>query len=283
MFLCGQKTHFTKGKSQVRMESNMTKDQSRDRAEELAKINAIENAFGTFVEQNTDIKVDNGAVTYNIIGSTKVKGEWIKTTRKEFKEDIQEQLDNTQHKEKFIWISCSVEGEVRPVSSKAMLDCKLLRCPKLECETNSFVTSQGLILYFRSPIDGYLSVFIDEGNEVTRRLFPYLNQGNESAVKIEGDKSYYLFTNLDGCNRFTTKADEIELFTQKLIEYNHVFIVFSPTTYVKPILSDAQMLEKGYILPKEMPTSKFQEWISECKVAMPDFQVKQIKFSISKP
>ena len=43
-----QKSVSTKGTSQVRMESNMTKEQARDKAEDLAMINAVENAFGTY-------------------------------------------------------------------------------------------------------------------------------------------------------------------------------------------------------------------------------------------
>jgi len=277
-----QKTTSTKGTSQVRMESNMTKEQAREKAEDLAMINAVENAFGIYVEQNADIKVDNGAVSYNIIGTTKVKGEWLRTHKKEFKEDIQDQLDNDQHKEKVIWISCNIEGEVREIRSKASLDIKSLRCPMPECETTIFFDTQSFLLYFKSPVDGYLSVFIDENSETTRRLFPYLNQGNESAVKVEGDKPYWLFTNSNDLNRFASKADEIELYTYSTIEYNDVYVLFSPSTYYKPILTDATLLPDGYVLPKAISTSKFQEWLSDCRVAMPDFQAKRIKISISK-
>ena len=105
VYLRAQKSASTKGTSQVRMESNMTKEQARDKAEDLAMINAVENAFGTYVEQDADIKVDNGIVSYNIIGTTRVKGEWLRTTKKVFSEDIQDQLDNDKNKEKVIWIT----------------------------------------------------------------------------------------------------------------------------------------------------------------------------------
>src|SRR5665647_3400481 len=233
-----QKSVSTKGTSLVRTESNMTKEQARDKAEDLAMINAVENAFGTYVEQDADIKVDNGTVSYNIIGTTKVKGEWLRTRKKEFKEDIQEQLDNDQRKEKIIWVRCNIEGEVRKIRSKANLEIISLRCPMPECETTTFFDKQSFLLYFKSPVDGYLSVFMDENSETTRRLFPYLNQGNESAVKIEGDKPYWLFTNTNDLNRFASKADEIELYTYSTIEYNNVYVLFSPSTYYRPILTD---------------------------------------------
>lgn len=282
LILSAQKSTSTKGTSQVRMESNMTKEQARDKAEDLAMINAVENAFGTYVEQDADIKVDNGVVSYNIIGTTRVKGEWLRTTKKVFKEDIQDQIDNDKNKEKVIWITCNIEGEVREIRSKANLEIKSMRCPIPECETTAFLDAQSFHVYFKSPVDGYLSVFMEENGEATRRLFPYLNQGNESAVKIEGDQPYYLFTNSGDLNRFGTKADEIELYTYNTIEYNTIYVLFSPIPYCKPILSNATLLPDGYVLPKAISTIKFQEWLAECRLAMPDFQVKRIKISISK-
>jgi len=282
LLIRAQRPVSAKGTSQLRIESNMTKEQAREKAEDLAMINAVENEFGTYVEQDADIKVDNGAVSYNIIGTTKVKGEWLRTHKKEFKEDIQDQLDNDQRKEKVIWISCTIEGEVRKIRSKANLDIKFLRCPSLECETTAFFDAQSFHLYFKSPVDGYLSVFVDENSETTRRLFPYLNQGNESAVKIEGDKPYFLFTNSDNLNSFGSKADEIELYTYSTIEYDNVYVLFSPLPYFKPILTNATLLPDGFVLPKAISTAKFQDWLADCRVAMPDFQAKRIKISIAK-
>ena len=123
---------------------------------------------------------------------------------------------------------------------------------------------------------------MEENDEATRRLFPYLNQGNESAVKIEGDKPYILFTNSGDLNRFGSKADEIELYTYSTIEYNTIYVLFSPIPYCKPILMNAKLLPDGYVLPKAITTTRFQEWLADCRLAMPDFQLKRIKISISK-
>lgn len=277
-----QKTIHIKGTSQVRVENNMTKEQAREKAEELAIINAIQESFGTYVEQEADIQVDNGTVSYNIIGSTKVKGEWLKTENIDFKDNTQEQANENKGKEIIIWVSCTIEGKAREIHSKAKLTAVTLRCPMPECETLAFKHSQSFYLNFKSPVDGYLSVFGDEDGETTRRLFPYLNQGNESAVKIDGDKSYILFTNANDLNKFGGRADEIELFTNRSIEYNNIFVVFCPLPYCKPILSDATLLTDGYTLPKAISTVKFQEWLGDCRVAMPDFQSKRIKISITK-
>ena len=51
---------------------------------------------------------------------------------------------------------------------------------------------------------------------------------------------------------------------------------------VTTILSDATLLSDGYILPKAISTVKFQDWLADCRAAMPDFQDKRIKISITK-
>jgi len=280
--LSAQKEIKVTGKSQVRIENNMTREQALEKAEDLAIINAIENSFGTYVEQNADITVKEGAVSYNIIGSTKVKGEWLGLKSIEFKDEILEQVTNNKNKEKIPWISCTVEGLAREIRPRAMLQTSALLCPSPDCESVAFSDAQSFYLYFKSPVDGYLSVFIDEDGETTRRLFPYLNQGNESAVKIKGDEPYILFSNINELNKFEGRADEIELFTYRSIEYNSIYVIFSPIPYCKPILSNAVMLSDGYTLPKAISTGKFQEWLTECRVAMPDFQAKRIKISIEK-
>ena len=251
-----QKAHKVEGTSQVRVENNMSKEQAQEKAEELAKIKAIENEFGTYVEQDADIRVDDGAISYNIIGSTRVKGEWVETTKLQFKEDFQEQQVN-KSKENVMWISCTIEGTAMEIRSKANIKVSTLRCPMPECQTEAFFDKDSLFLYFKSPIGGYLSVFYDEG-ETTGRLFPYKDQGTESAVWIEGDRDYILFSDEKNMNKFKTKVDKLELYTDRGTEYNNVYVVFSPLPYCKPILSDAILLGDGYTLPKAIPSANFQ-------------------------
>lgn len=270
-----------KGNSLVRQERNMTNDQTREKAEELAMIDAIRNKFGTYVQQETEVDIINGTVKYDIIGSTRVKGDWLRTVKKEFTEDVQDQIGNNGRIEKVIWVSCKIVGEIREVVSKAKIEVKLLRCPKIECETTTFHNKQNLYLYFVSPVDGYLSVFVDEERDTTRRVFPYLKNKNESAIKIEGDKPYLLFSHTQTIGNFATEVDEMELLTESAIEYNTVYVIFSQQPYSKLSLTK-DILQDGYILPKSISSSLFQNWLADCRSSMPDFQFKRIKISISK-
>jgi len=90
--LYAQRIINASGKAQVRVEFNMTEQDTRELAEQQAIINAIENAFGTYAEQQTDMTIKDGFSYYNIIGTTKVKGDWIETSDLEFSEDYHSEV-----------------------------------------------------------------------------------------------------------------------------------------------------------------------------------------------
>lgn len=266
-----------KGEAQVRIENNESFDQAKERVEELAKLDAIQEAFGTYVEQVTDMLVEEGKVNYSILAGTKMKADWIRTTSIKFSE--QEQLSGIS-KEKARWIKCNIEGEARKISSKASLEVLSLRCPQKECAATDFKNRQSLFLYFKSPVDGYLSVYIDEG-EVTRRLYPYDHMGNESSVKVSGDREYLLFAKPPK-SQAPSMVDEIELFTNKTEEFNTLYVVFSEQSYVKPILDKSMVLSDNSIVPKSLPSHVFQDWLADSRAASSSFQEKKIRIRITK-
>lgn len=278
-----QNVMHVKGSSQVRIENNMTRLQAHEKALEQAQINAIENSFGIYVGQDGNSVVADGKVSYNIIGLTRVKGEWIRTTSKDggdFKDDIRP-IPGSNETE--TWITCTIEGDAREIRSLANLEVKTLRGPQLESETVDFLCLQYFYMYFKSPVDGYLSIYSDEQDGITRRLLPYLSQGSQSTVKVRGDESYIFFSTDKKLNKFNCIVDPIKLFTDQSVEFNTIYAVFSPNDYVKSFLSEAvpQPDKKSY-LPKSLPTKKFQEWLSDSQANSPEFQVKRIKISIAK-
>jgi hypothetical protein len=264
------------GEAQVRIENNESRDQAKERVEELAKLDAIQKAFGTYVEQVTDIAVEEGKINYSILAGTKIKADWIRNTNIKF--TYPEQPGNT--KDKIIWIKCSIEGEARPVSSKANLEILALRCPQKECAATDFKNNQNLYLYFKAPVKGYLSVFIDEGEKV-RRLLPYENAENQSSEMIMEDTPYIFFEKRKG-TMASSDIDELELYTNKSFEYNTLYVLFSEEQYVKPILEMSQTDANNYIYPKSLSSASFQEWLGDCRAASTSFQDKKIKIRISK-
>jgi len=276
--LFAQKIVNAAGKSQIRMENNMTTEDAYELAKQQAKINAIEKEFGTYVEQQTDMKLEDGRTFYNIIGTTKVRGDWVKTTRVSFSEDMR--LESGSYgKQNVKYITCQINGKIRKSIPKADIDFEILNCPEKACRTTDFVDGEQLYLYFRSPVDGYLSVYVDEG-DITYRLLPYvlMNKDFKSGVFVEGDRRYMFFS--EKFNPFKSSVvDEIVMFTTQKMEYNNVYIVFAEEKFVKPILDQKTEVD-GRILPKSLTSDKFQEWLSENRAVIDSFQDRKVKISI---
>jgi len=266
MALFGQQIERSKGDAQVRIENNMTKEQAREKANELAIVNAIENAFGTYVEQQTDILVKDGRDYYSIVGGTKVKGDWIETLDVRFSEDPRT-VSGKDGNEVEIWITCTITGKVRKATPKALINYQTLNCPEIYCHTRDFHTDESLYLYFISPVDGYLSVFLEDETSVYR-LFPYPGMSGKefSAATVKADQAYLLFSKDADKNKFGSSAEEYLLYTTQLVEIDKLYVIFSEEPYLKPILSNEKKVtyhQDEILLPKSLSKEDFQAWLAD--------------------
>ncbi len=271
-----QKTIRAEGTATVKIEANMTKEQTKQIAKEKAMINAIEDKFGTYIESKSILNIEDKKSVFSYIGTTKVLGEWVRTLEIKFDENIQQTESGFDN-----YISCDIVGKIRKPEPKANIDFKLLNLPQIESRTTSFYVDEQLYVYFISPVDGYVSVYTEEG-EITRRLLPYSTMEGEyqSGVPVKGDQPYIFFSNLH--NYFPDyTVDEMILYTDKQKEYNTVYIIFSEEKFVKPILKTIEIVNDR-ILPKSISSVKFHEWLSDCKAIMPGFLDVEIGITIEK-
>lgn len=274
-----QKIVRTHGSEQVRMERNMTLEEVYELAEEKAKINAIQNVFGTDVLQQTDMTIVDGKTDYSIIGSTKIKGDWIETTYIEFKSDFKSEKGQYGISQ-IRYITCIIKGRVRKSTPKANIEFMILNEPIIGARTQSFYNNEQIYLNFKSPVDGYLSVYIDDGT-MTYRLLPDTYASSEflSGSFVKADEDYLLFSP-DHNELQQNQVEEYEMFTIKEIEYNYLYIVFSEDEFVKPILNKKKQ-EQDRQLPKSLSSVKFQEWLAENRATTNSFQDRKIKISIT--
>jgi hypothetical protein len=277
----GQKQKIVRatGQAQVRMESNTTVKQVYELAEEQAKINAIENAFGTYVEQQMDMRISEGKTAYNIIGTTKVRGEWVETTDINFKDNFRTET-GAYGKQEVRYVTCSIKGKARKSVAKANIEFSILNLPDPASRTLSFIAGEQIYLYFKSPVDGYLSVYIDDGNS-SFRLLPdaYSTTESESCVYITSDTDYLFFT--PKYNKLPqSEVEEYLMFSAKKLDYNYVYIIFSEDKFVKPLLKEEA--KKGNLtLPRSLSSVKFQEWLSYNRALSAAFQDWKVKISIA--
>ncbi|RLD44811.1 MAG: hypothetical protein DRI89_02675 [Bacteroidetes bacterium] len=273
-----QKIERVSGEATVRMETLMTETSTRERAKELAIVNALENAFGTYVEQQMDMTISEGKTAYNIIGSTKVKGDWIETTSINYSkhEGTEKGFSGDW---KVSYVTCEIKGKARKHLPRANIEFEVLNSPTLASRTENFYDGEQLYLFFKSPVSGYLSVYLDDGTTVFR-LLPdtYSPVKFESGVFVNGDQEYLFFSSAQN-NLPQSDAEEYLMFSNKIIEYNFIYIIFSEEKFVKPYLQGIEEQDKR-TLPKSLSSERFQKWLSANRAALPAFQDRKIKISI---
>lgn len=252
------------GESSIRIESFMSQNEAEERVIELAKVDALIREFGQYVEQQSNLDLQNGKVDFRSYGQTKVKGEWIRTLG-----DPEIKFDERMVKGKpERWITCKIKGEVRRAIPKADLEVEILGCPEKSCITEKFKSDQNLYLYVKSPLSGFLSVFLDDGTNVYR-LLPYRSMEGQKSVKISADKEYILFSTSQ--NKFSQASDALQVFTEREYEANTLIIIFSENDYSKPRLNEEQIDQNNLIIPKSLSKNYFENWLGNNRAAFPDF------------
>lgn len=281
-----QKIKIVSGFAQVKWENNLSRIEAYNQALQLAKINAIESAFGTYIEQEANIKIENGYTDFYIIGNTKVRADWLETIKSSYKEnrkDIKNEGGPGLISE--IWITCEVKGKVREIiEPKLSLKAVSLNCPSEKCRTTTFLSGEQLYLNFVSPIDGYLSVYIIESEKVYR-LIPYSDMEGDyvNSIPIKADKEYIFFSRdlkYDYYPGFSvSNVDELVLSTKLHEEHSSIYVIFSPVPFTKPMLSK-QEISNGLIFPKSLMKSDFENWFKENRIYNNQFSFSIINIEI---
>ena len=268
---------------------------------EQATVNALENTYGTAVIQGNTINVTGksdgkkaGSSTqssFNIIGNTIVKGEIVEELECKYSEDSRTtkvEGKKVEHK----YIICKIKARAREIEdAPVQFEAYPLACENSKCQSTSFKTKDAMFFYFKSPVSGYVSIFIDN-NKSSDRILPYskVPAEFESGIPVQADKEYIFFSNK--FNYFPDKpvlVDELEMSTDQDQESDLLFVVFSPTPIAKPslkenlnkeILTDDE-IKRRYTVPKSMGSSEFQRWKVQNMVLRKDMRVVGIPITVS--
>lgn len=233
---------------------NVTLEEAKRTALDRAKISAIADAFGTLVTQN------NSTVTTNkngqtdsrflSLGGSEVKGEWIET--------IKDPIYNIRYEGNMLIVSVEVVGRIREIVSAGIdIIAKILRNGTDEkFESSEFRNGDDMFLYFKSPVDGYLTVYLlDETSQEVFCLLPYKASG-EGAYRIEHDRPYILFSakhELENPNI----VDEYNMTCNGETEFNDIYVIFSPNQFTKANSQETA----DEVLPRQLTYENFQKWL----------------------
>ena len=251
---------------------NVTLEEAKRIALDRAKIQAIADAFGTLVTQNnsTVISNQNGSSDsrfFSLSGS-EVKGEWIETTK--------EPIYNKRYEGDMLVVSVEVSGRIREIASAGIdLTAKILRNGTEEkFESSEFRSGDDMYLYFKSPVDGYLLIYMyDETTNQVIRILPYI-RNSQGHVFVKGDKDYVFFKKTKSTDYI---VDEYTMTASLSIEFCTLYIIFSPKEIVKPSDRSDESHDGIRVLKYE----DFTKWLvsvkthSAAKVIEKSIKVKQ--------
>ncbi len=260
-----QKMERVHGEYIYHIPDNVSLEEGKRTALERAKIQALADAFGTLVSQSnsTIVKNENGksSVDFLSIGGSDVKGEWIET--------LGEPKFDIFYENNALIIKATIDGKAREIKNAGIdFEARLLRNgTDLKFESEEFRNGDDLYLYFKSPINGYLAVYLlDESTQQVFCLLPYRSSG-EPAYTIVHDKPYVFFS----CQKADGNPNEVDEYTmtcEHSMEQNTIYIVFSPNMFAK---ANTENEDAG--LPRQLPLKDFQKWLGKCKAK--DIKMKE--------
>lgn len=296
------------GTAEVQLADTLPLERAKEQARQRARIQAIERAFGTVVVQSNTTSIENvakGSVArtttrFNTIADTYVKGHWLKTESEDFQQFtvlVKKQVPG-KNKTRTVeeqWLRCTTTGTVQEIEGPSYeTQAQTLACPDSKCARTDFTEGERLYLSFRSPVDGYLTVFLDD-RTTAWRLLPYTNmpEDQRNGMRIEADRTYVLFSQQEEHNYFPSdpyfQEDELKLMAEEPLTVNRLYIAFSTRPFDKPMLlaeQEIQVSGRGrYTLPPRLDSRSLQEWLTAWKsldgrnfsLSVLDISIKQRK------
>ena len=237
---------------------NISLEEAKRIALERAKIQAIADEFGTIVSQSNTTLVSNrngeSSSDFFSLGGSEVKGEWIETIGKPEYE--------INYEQGMLVVKAMVSGRIREIVS-AQIDIKaevLCNGTDLKFARTDFKSGDDLYLYFQSPVNGFLAVYLlDEVTQMVYCLLPY-KSSSEAVTPIEKDKPYIFFSAKHAGDKGHW-VDEYTMTCTNPVERNTIYVVFSPNEFAKANSNNVDEL-----LPQELSFEEFQRWFSEGRI-----------------
>lgn len=273
--LSAQKVKTVSGSYEYHAPKNISMEEAERIALERAKLQAIADEFGTLVSQSNFTSVSNrngeSDVDFFSLGGSETKGEWIETLGKP-------QFNRSFDEDGSLIIRVTVRGRIREVNrAQIAIEAKVLcNGTDLKFERSDFRNGDDLYLYFKSPVDGYLNVYLlDEATKSVFCLLPY-RKSRQGAVFVEHDEDY-LFFSKKAAGVYSSEVDEYVMTCSRNMERNILYVMFSPNEFAKSSLEKSPNTR-----PHQITWIDFQKWIKRNRSRDDDFNVKAIEITIKK-
>lgn len=239
------------GEERYVVPENVSLQDAKIEALKRAKANALAERFGMMVSQNTTsiMKENDGELGNYFLATSgaELRGEWL--------EDIKEPEYNIYYRNDIQVVEVSVCGKARERKSAEIdLSVKVLRNgTEMHNESETFSSGDSFYLYFRTPIKGFVCVYLVDENQQATCLLPYQREQLHS-VEVEANTDYLFFSIEHSVQKVF--VDEYVLSSYNGIIQNQLYVIFSPNDFVK-----ASDREYSSAL-RELSFVDFQAWLT---------------------
>ena len=246
---------------------NVPRDQARRIALERAKTKALEDRFGTTMTLSVGATTRSSGAEetewFSITNISEVNGEWL--------EDIGEPTfvfgADRQGRQT---LKVNVCGQARELTGTRIdLETKVLKNGvENRFESNEFRDGDELYIAFRSPVDGFIAVYLVDESRTAYCLLPY-RRDRTGIVKVEGGKDYIFFSAQHAQREIASIVDEYMLTAEKPLEHDLLYIIFSPNEFTKA--NDAPADQET--IPRQLSFDDFQNWLTRNRMRDRDMKV----------
>lgn len=270
-----------KGSYTYEIPKSMSYEQACQAALVKAQNDAIAEAFGLSMMEDNSLFISNidgkSSTSFHSSSRGSVRGVWLAD---EAEPQYEKFLQNGRD-----WVKVTVKGRVREIVSAGIdFEAAPIRYKAdKELATDVFKNDDNFFLYFKSPVDGFLTVYLFDiaANEVFR-LLPYQNSGAGS-YPIKFGHDYYFFST-EHASADDGQVDEMVLTCAegKPEEYNQLFIIFSPNKYATRLSTTEQRrISDERIIPSSMEYKDFNKWLMKCQQRDEEMEVRRIPVKIT--
>ncbi len=233
------------------MTDTETLKQAEVNAIQEAQRQMIANHFGTVVGSTTAMTIGDEvkSVTY---GEADIKGYWLEDNAAPV---IRKSVVN----EHFV-LDVTVSGKIQEfVTTPIDLKCIVLKNGTDEkYASTDFKNRDKLYLSFKSPVDGYLAVYLGD-RETVNCLFPY-NGSSSEIMKIAAGEEYVLFSKAKSgkLDPFAVQEFPLGCSPGNEMEMVTLYVIFSPNEFTKA--NDYADRKFRYL-----PFEEFHSWLSRIR------------------
>lgn len=261
--------------------ANESPSEAKERAVMLARTQVLSQEYGTIISSvSIDVnKAVNDSTTNEFfsLDASEIKGEWYET--------ISTKFGKIEYDERgFIIVDVETKGWIRPIEMQQIdIDARIL-CNGTDPERNLlrkafFQDRDNIYLYFKSPVEGYLAMYIVDNDEsmTVQCLLPYARQ-TDGICHVVANKEYTFFSKTLAEDVYAQVTRQLIMRCRNDVDYNHIYILFSPRPFTKS--NDTEVNDN---LPPQLPYKKFQEWLGRNRRRDPQMQVQKVMVEIAKP